>query len=346
MLEDLTIVITTYKRYGYLNRLLKFLLSYELRAKIIVLDSTPYLPEDRDVQIRLNSRNVVWMRFDSGISPSKKTALGVKEVETEFTVLCADDDFLIPPAVKKCVEFLLVHPEYGSAQGEYFHHLVLRNLIFQGCCITPLYQNTSSGDDDKPIARVMSYLSGYSTLPYYAVHRTKIFKKIWRQTADLNLNPHMGEYFPCALSMCLGKMKKLPVFFISREQNYLVKHDPTETMDSFAPDQIKPAVENLSFEIEPDDEIARQEVYSLVLEKINSRAQKGYQEMLRPKPLITQGTMALKNSRWLRVIYKELMTGGIDSSISPKEISDFQKLKAVILSKPLGKDEHIAARIS
>jgi hypothetical protein len=75
MLEDLTIVITTYKRYDYLNRLLKFLLSYELRAKIIVLDSTPYLPEDRDVQIRLNSRNVVWMRFDSGISPSKKPHL-------------------------------------------------------------------------------------------------------------------------------------------------------------------------------------------------------------------------------------------------------------------------------
>jgi hypothetical protein len=183
-------------------------------------------------------------------------------------------------------------------------------------------------------------------LPYYAVHRTKNFKKIWRQTADLNLNPHMGEYFPCALSMCLGKMKKLPVFFISREQNYVVKHDPTETMDSFAPDQIKPAVENLSFEIEPDDEIARQEVYSLVLEKINSAQQRSYQKMLRPKPLITQGTMALKNSRWLRVIYKELMTGGIDSSISPKEISDFQKLKVVIPSKPLGKDEHIAARIS
>jgi glycosyltransferase domain-containing protein len=344
MLDNLTIVITTYKRYGYLDRLLKFLLSYELRAKIIVLDSTPYQPEDRELRIRLNSRNVVWMRFDPDISPAQKIPLGVKEVETEFTVICADDDFLIPPAAKKCIEFLLTHPEYGSAQGQYFHHLAVRSLVYKGCSITPLYQMTSSGEDDKPIDRVMSYLSQRSTLPFYAVHRTKDFKKIWRQIEDLNINSALCELLLCTLSMCLGKMKKLPVFYSSRELNNIAIFDQTDMRRMYAPDQLKRVVRCLSFEIEPDDEIARQGAYSLVLEEVNSR--RDYADALRPKPLITRGAMLLKNSLWLRVIYKELMTGGIDSSItSPQGISDFQKIKAAVLSKPLGKDEHNAAKI-
>ena len=47
MLNNLTIVIITFKRYGFLKRQLNFYLSYKSQAKILILDSTPYDPEDK-----------------------------------------------------------------------------------------------------------------------------------------------------------------------------------------------------------------------------------------------------------------------------------------------------------
>jgi len=344
MLDNLTIVIPTYKRYSYLDRLLRFLLSYEIRAKIIVLDSTPYQPEDRELRSRLNSENVTWLRFDPNISPAQKFPLGAKEIETEFAVMCADDDFLVPPAAKRCIEFLLAHPEYSSAQGTTFQHIVVRSPVFKGCSLTPIFEMMSSAEDEKPIDRVMSYLSGYSTLSFYAVHRTREFKKIWQQIEDLNVNNMLCEFLACTLSMCFGKMKKLPVFYSSRAINTVAIYDRLAIRRMYAPDQFNPVVRHLSFEIEPDNEIARQEVYSLLLKKSVSRiADKELAN--RREPLVTRGVMLLKNNHWLRVIYKELMSGGIDSSItSPQGISDFQKIKEIVLSGPLLKDEHSQAR--
>ena len=346
MLEDLTIVITTYKRYDYLNRLLKFLLSYELRAKIIVLDSTPYLPEDRSHLARLESKRIDWRRDDSNTPLMTKTALGVKEVGTEFSVLCADDDFIIPPGATKCVEFLRENPEYVSAQGAYFHHLVLQKIFFQGCCITPLYQRSSSGEDDKPLERVMSYLTGNSPLPYYAVHRTRNFKKIWQQTAELKLNRELGELFPCALSMCLGKMKKLPVFYSSREQNNTAIFSRMQVASMYEQSEIEPVARSLSNIIEPKNTGAREVVRALILKTIGDRATAINDKTRARQSLFTKGSQVVKNSRWLRVIYKELLARGVDSSVSSSGASDFFRLKAALLSTPLTASELNAARIS
>ena len=346
MLEDLTIVITTYKRYGYLNRLLSFLLSYGSRAKIIVLDSTPYLPEDRSLTDRLASKNIDWKRFDSNTPLMTKTALGVKEVRTEFSVLCADDDFLILSGATKCVEFLRENPEYGSAQGAYFHHLVIQKKFFQGCCITPLYKGSSSGEDDKPLERVMSYLTGNSALPYYAIHRTRNLQIMWEKTAKLQLNRELGELFPCALSMCLGKMKKLPAFYSSREQNNMAIFSRAQVASMYEQSEIEPVARSLSNTIEPTNTEAYEAVRLLILSAISDRATAVNDKMQVRQSLFSKSALAVKNSRWLRVLFKELLVRGVDSSVSSSELSDFFRLKEALLSTSLSANELNAARTS
>ena len=73
-----------------------------------------------------------------------------------------------------------------------------------------------------PQNRVYAYLSNLSGgHQFYGVHRTELFKLIWKETAHYTPNIGWGEYFPGCLSLIYGKRKILPVFYLSRET-----HDP------------------------------------------------------------------------------------------------------------------------
>ena len=83
MLEDLTILITTYKRYGYLKRLLTFFSLYSLKSKILILDSSPYFPDDAELNNLLAKDNVELLRFSDDIFFAHKIAEGSKHINTK-----------------------------------------------------------------------------------------------------------------------------------------------------------------------------------------------------------------------------------------------------------------------
>jgi|LWDU01.1.fsa_nt_gi hypothetical protein len=95
MLGELTIVIITYKRYSFLKRLLSFYFSYKSDVKFIVLDSTPYFPKDEKLIKILGHKSVDWRRYSQDIFFAHKIADGCQYINTEYAVLCADDDLVI-----------------------------------------------------------------------------------------------------------------------------------------------------------------------------------------------------------------------------------------------------------
>ena len=101
ILKKVTIVITTYNRYSYLERLLTYYKEYPVSCPIKVLDSSSDPAPGNDVlKALLQQENVEWLRFDSDVFICEKIAKGLKSVETEYSVLCADDDFIIPSVIK------------------------------------------------------------------------------------------------------------------------------------------------------------------------------------------------------------------------------------------------------
>ena len=44
--------------------------------------------------------------------------------------MCADDDFLVPSAITKCVAFLENNKDYSSAQGHYVSCLIILLILF------------------------------------------------------------------------------------------------------------------------------------------------------------------------------------------------------------------------
>ena len=85
MLDQLTIVITTYKRYPFLKRLLKFFESYQLKAQFLVLDSSPKWPVDEELKELLAVDHLTWKRYDPSILYSDKIAGGCKHIEFVLT---------------------------------------------------------------------------------------------------------------------------------------------------------------------------------------------------------------------------------------------------------------------
>ena len=54
---------------------------------------------------------------------------------------------------------------------------------------------------------------------FETVFKTNNLKKTWQQTFFYANNWLINEYFPCIISLILGKMKTLPIFYMSREPN-------------------------------------------------------------------------------------------------------------------------------
>ena len=95
MLDTVTIIISTYHRYSFLLRLIKFYNTYDDQMKLMVLDSTPYEPNNDELIEILAMPNIMWKKYPEDITGVEKIADGLNCVKTEYSVLCADDDFFL-----------------------------------------------------------------------------------------------------------------------------------------------------------------------------------------------------------------------------------------------------------
>ena len=96
--SDITIIIPTFNRYGYLLRLLRFYDRYDHDFKFIIADSSS---SNFDIKLKpfINRKNFIYHKFNSNIFFISKISKILESLNTEFAVLCADDDFLIPNGI-------------------------------------------------------------------------------------------------------------------------------------------------------------------------------------------------------------------------------------------------------
>jgi|TARA_Y100000310_G_scaffold219702_1_gene221104 glycosyltransferase domain-containing protein len=247
MLDKITIVIPTYKRYPFLLRLLQFYSSYNLVIKFLILDSTPKYPKDKRLEKILSMKNIQWKRYDPDIFFVDKIARGCQSIQTDYAVLCADDDFIIPSTLRSCVEFLNTHQDYSSAHGLYFSHPnsdSLKNKSF-----TLWFSDGHSISDKSPIERLQAYLcrvDGKGYVPHYSVHRSNQFKLIWTETQNYVSDWGMSEIFPCCMSLIYGKMKVLREFYASREKNNYHFIDNVKVNNMFSKMKLETSIEGLT----------------------------------------------------------------------------------------------------
>jgi glycosyltransferase domain-containing protein len=333
--------------------------------EIIVLDSTPQELPQNELLVELKSENVIWKRYDKEIRIVDKIADGFNSVKTKYSVLCADDDFLIPPSLVKCIEFLNANPDYSSCQGIYFQHRNAAETSKNRFSLGRLYQNACSLESNSGTKRFNeTYIENKVGITmFYAVHRTDIQRSIWNESQKYSLSRSYTELFPNIASCISGKMKFLPIFYSSREpNNRLVYHTANKeiNLEMHSEENTKKLFLGLSKYMSKVDGIPLKKSRS-ILEQFNplpTSLRPGYKESQEEQGREINGNFFHKV---LTVAYKlefkkKLFTilcrlfllivrQGCPREIYKNDFNDFKRIKNAVLSAGLTYEQLNEARI-
>ena len=221
-----TVIIITYNRPEHLRRLLGYYNEYGGELNIVIADSSA-----DDIR-RINSgvvesfHNPLFKylnKFNSSINPISKIHYSLKQVFTEYCVVCADDDFISAAGIIESAEFLKYHLEFAAVCGNY----AIFKVNNKGMPYYKLYKGESN-----TCATAQSRLYSVATNNngnFYAVRRTSFMRLLFEEarkitddlvisgTLKVNSSAFFVEYVVTWISVIYGKTKCLDSLFCVRE---------------------------------------------------------------------------------------------------------------------------------
>ncbi|MBU0536363.1 MAG: TIGR00180 family glycosyltransferase [Nanoarchaeota archaeon] len=213
--SDYTLIVPTYNRPDYLERVLSYFQKKGVESRIIIADSSlPRYKKRNEEVIKKIGIHVDYLGdFDYKIHPHRKLAFTINKVKTKYCVMCADDDFIVPKTIEKSIRFLDKNPDYTCCHGRY----VLFDINEDRCSWNDLYPSESIISSD-PKIRLKTHIKYYCPT-YYAVFRTEFINRIFKESTHYINQGLLGEILPSMLTVVYGKIKRLPLLYCARDLN-------------------------------------------------------------------------------------------------------------------------------
>ncbi len=211
MIDRTTLVIPTFNRPAFLERLVRF---YHKRARplnLLVLDSSkPEVTEENAKALSQYGSAVRHVIFPGAVPGSSKLSQGLALVQTVYASFCADDDLVFPEELARSVAFLAQHSDYVSAHGLYLNFRQTGNDV-------QLFGQYSGPSNEAihPGARIFRLLQRYESL-FYGAFRTGDLRDIFMAIEALP-TPHFQELFQSVATLIKGKVKRFPSFYAARQ---------------------------------------------------------------------------------------------------------------------------------
>lgn len=176
VLSKLTVIIPTYNRYKYLLRSMTYWSGMEITVH--VLDGSKN-PVENDILSNLAS-NIQYHHLPIPILDRLKIAVNL--VNTEYSALIGDDEFLLPSGLLACINTieseglvsclgrsLFFYTEAGKVIAEPLNHE-------SGSPWHPGFRNYKIVNND-PASRVKNHMNPYLSTGCYSVTKTDVWKK-------------------------------------------------------------------------------------------------------------------------------------------------------------------------
>jgi len=230
-INNFTLVIPTYNRYGKLLRLLDYYNSFAFPFQIIILDSSTDKNKPNKLTTYLENENLKYLVFDSDILVGDKICIGVSKVKTHYSALCADDDFIVPSAIHESINFLEINYDYVVCQGCYTSFI--ENPSFTSEIEWKKTYPLRSIEQKLASDRVLNYLSDYSMSIFYGVYRLEVLRSGWEAVSQKTNDDRFGELLPAMLAVIAGKIKTLNILYSARQLDQLSGGYTSPTMQDF-----------------------------------------------------------------------------------------------------------------
>lgn len=176
----LTVLIPTFNRPHWLSASLGFFADYNSNIKVVILDGSS------DENKQLNRKKVLSVgtnyslyEYPSDLHMALRIREGLKKVQTDYTLIWPDDDFIIPTNLHKITDFLDQNPDYSAAIGKVLCLLQmekLKEVLPRSSYFLVDHLKFSTAIKDSAILRrVINYfmLTRLGSIPlFYSVRRT------------------------------------------------------------------------------------------------------------------------------------------------------------------------------
>ena len=212
LLKKLTLVIPTYNRNYYLSRCLWYHAHFPF-GEIIVADSSP---EEKKVVNRetvqkireMFGANIRYLEYEPetekyGGDIYRKWGDAVQHVETEYSQIVTDKEFLIPTTVNQCIEYLEQHHDYSSSMG-------IRYNLERGKKLRSWSPHVLSFEDETILERLQEYNNAeYPDELFLSIQRTENHKIAYQNIEKYNIDDiRFGECTLELQTLIFGKTKR------------------------------------------------------------------------------------------------------------------------------------------
>ena len=207
LLKKLTLIVPTYDRNYYLSRCLWYHAHFPF-GQIIVADSSP---ENKKVVNRetvkkiqeIFGANVLYLKYEPEIDLFggdiyDKWADAVLHADKEYTLICADREFLFPETLINCISYLSIHQDFGFICGQKYYIKDSGTNDRKRYMLQPRNARKSNEISNDPCER---YIHSINNPPLQNslllnIGKTSILQKMYSAYLASNINDiRYGEYF-------------------------------------------------------------------------------------------------------------------------------------------------------
>lgn len=218
----ISILIPTLNRSDFLVRALFYYSKVGFKGYVCIGDSSeaPHTKKvNRAIQRLRGKLKIIYRTFPNPpyIHDGMVTKELIELAPTPYAVYAGDDDFVIPRGLEQCAAFLEDHPEYSAAHGVRVVISLQSSGAF-GQLASAYYSPQPVLESERASDRWAGYMRrAYST--QYSVHRTKTWRRMYRDVASIPLRYLGPELLPCSFSCILGKIKELNCLSVVMQEN-------------------------------------------------------------------------------------------------------------------------------
>lgn len=210
---DITLLIPTMNRPELLQIELQYYRSLAFSGRILIGDSsTKSISKQIQASLKDFSKHLdVQYRYLPGCEPGEVLRVLGEEVKTAYVAFTADDDFLVPVGMARCVEFLDQHADFVAAHGV---GMIISNnegvIDFAGPYAQPAIESLNASQ------RLTDHLTDY-TVSLFSVHRTETWRAMFRDIPKIKDKAFASELLPCCMTSVLGKIRQLDGLYLIRQ---------------------------------------------------------------------------------------------------------------------------------
>jgi glycosyltransferase domain-containing protein len=205
-LTMITILVFSKNRHYFLKRQINYWKNENI--KLLIFDESPSM---LDIDLRIH-KNVKYYNIGAF---SERCLAAIDVIDTPYTMISADDDFVIKSTLLKCLQFLEKNNDISTCGGQFMNFKPMKNQInFQFSYKENLnFRNTS----DIMSERVHLQTSPYKVTSWYALNRSNCIKKLLYtlgkmgdiSSSQINASPELTEVILEITNSILGKSLSL-----------------------------------------------------------------------------------------------------------------------------------------